>query len=262
MTNQPESAQVLPPHARRLGIVAWVLLVVVYLAIIQVVTRVMTAGTTMKYAAPTSVDEVLKGYITPIGLSALFAAAVVTYLRWWRPAMIETRPVQRWVIIIPIIMVIGIVAQTDYSGLASRGALFTVLLLATMLCVGFAEEMMFRGIGLTMFRAHGFTEGKAALWSTVAFGLAHATNLFTEGPGAFLQVLTTIAAGYFFYLIRRRAGTLLASMLVHAFWDFSLISNSVATGTARPAATIGILIMVILIVLVLVRRKKIEPAPA
>lgn len=256
------SEDIIPSGGRRLPIVVWVVLVVVYLAIIQVVTKVMTADAPVKYAAPTTLDEVLKGYLVPIGLSALFAAGVVTYLRWWRPAMVEHRPVQRWVIAVPILMVLGIVTMIDYGALAAKGVAFTAALLLTMMCVGFAEEMMFRGVGLTMFRAHGFTEGRAALWSTVAFGIAHATNLFTAGTGAFFQVLTTIIAGYFFYLIRRRAGTLLVGMLVHGLWDFSLISTSVATGTSGIRGGIGILVMIVLFIVVLARRKKIEPVDA
>lgn len=262
MTSTREASDVLPPDTRRLSIVVWVVLVVVYLAVIQGATRLFTAGmATSSYAAPTSTEEVLRGYLAPIGLSALFVAAVVTYLRWWGPAMVEHKRVEGWVVVVPIIMVVGILAQTDYAGLASKGGLFVLGLLAAMLCVGFAEEMMFRGIGLTALRAHGFTEGRAALWSTVVFGLAHAVNLFTEGPGAFLQVLTTIVAGYFFYLIRRRAGTLLVPMLVHGLWDFSLISNAVATGTPRALGGLGLLIMVVLAIVVLVRRRQIEPSP-
>ena len=146
--------------------------------------------------------------------------------------------------------------MTDYSGLASKGATFVALLVFTVLCVGFAEEMMFRGIGVTVLRSNGFTEGKVALWSTVIFGLAHATNLFTEGPKAFLQVVTTIVAGYFFYLIRRRSGGLLLGMLVHGFWDFSLISNFVGDPSKpRPFGFIAILTMVVLVLIVFVRRR-------
>jgi dienelactone hydrolase len=40
-------------------------------------------------------------------------------------------------------------------------------------------------------------------WTCLLFGLAHATNLISEGPKALVQVLVTAVAGYFFYLIRR-----------------------------------------------------------
>lgn len=208
----------------------------------------------------TTVTEVWRGMLVPIGLSAVFVAAIVTYLGWWRPAMVDDRPVQRWLIVVPVLMVLTILVVTDYSALAAKGAAFTVLLVLTVLCVGFAEEMMFRGIGVTMLRSNGFTEGKVALWSTVVFGVAHATNLISEGPKAFAQVFSTIIAGYFFYLIRRRTGGLLAGMLVHAFWDLSLISNLVSDPSKpRPFSFIAFLTMVVLVVVVAVRRHRIEP---
>ena len=59
-------------------------------------------------------------------------------------------------------------------------------------------EGMFRGLDVVTFRVNGFTEVKVALWTCVLFGLAHPTNLVSEGP----KVLVTAAAGYFFYLTR------------------------------------------------------------
>jgi uncharacterized protein len=107
-----------------------------------------------------------------IALSLAFVYAVVAYLRWWRPVLIDDRPVQRWVWVLPIIMAVTIVAGVNYGGLADQGLGFTVLLLLTTMCVGFAEEGMFRGIAVTTFRRRGFNEGKVALWSTLLFGLA------------------------------------------------------------------------------------------
>jgi membrane protease YdiL (CAAX protease family) len=237
----------------------WIVLVVIYLAIIQGLGQLLTRDLDIAYGAPTDVNELWRAMVVPVGASALFAAAVVTYLRWWRPTMVDHRPGQKWLIVIPVLMVLAIVAMTDYSALAAKGAVFTALLVFTVLCVGFAEEMMFRGVGVTMLRSNGFTEGKVALWSTVIFGLAHATNLFTEGPKAFAQVFSTIIAGYFFYLIRRRTGGLVVGMLVHGFWDFSLVSNLVADPShPRAVAGLGLVTMVVLVVIVLVRRRHIE----
>ena len=40
---------------------------------------------------------------------------------------------------------------------------------------------MFRGIGVTTLRAHGLTEGRVALWSSVIFGAVHLTNAIGDG---------------------------------------------------------------------------------
>nr|WP_296771555.1 CPBP family intramembrane glutamic endopeptidase [Rhodococcus sp. (in: high G+C Gram-positive bacteria)] len=159
-------------------------------------------------------------------------------------------------------MVVSIVVITDYSGLAGKGAAFAVLLLLACLLVGLTEETMFRGIGVTVFRSSGFTEGKVALWSTVLFGLAHATNLISEGPTAFVQELTTIVAGYFLYIIRRRTEGLLVPALIHGLWDFSLTSGKVTSDRTYPLSFFAILTMIVLAIVLVVRRQHIEPARA
>jgi uncharacterized protein len=198
----------------------------------------------------------------PVLVSLVFVYAVVAALGWWRPMLVDHRPVRRWVRVLAIVMVLTVLAGTNYAGLADKGAGFAVLLLVSSLMVGFAEEGMFRGLGVTTFRVNGFPEARVALWSSVIFGLAHATNLFGEGPKAFLQVLTTLAAGYFFYLLRRAWGTLLVPAVVHGLWDFGLISSFVVAGKSYAGATLFVLADVVLLLIVLVGRHRIEPEPA
>ncbi|ARU51567.1 membrane protease YdiL (CAAX protease family) [Cellulosimicrobium cellulans] len=254
------------PHAtgtgRRLSVLGFVALVVVYLVVLQGLGFLLTRGLDTRYAAPTSIDELWRSMTVPVGLSVVLVVGVVSFLRWWRPVWTDDRPVRSWLIAVPVVMVVSILLVTNYGGLASKGAAFTLLLLLSCLFVGFGEELMFRGLGVTVFRTNGFSEGKVALWVTVIFGVAHASNLITEGVGAFAQVLATIIAGYFFYLIRRRTGGILVPALVHGAWDFSLVSNFVVPGETRLLPTVAILTMIVLTVVVLVGRKKIEPAPA
>ena len=49
-------------------------------------------------------DAGLRNFVIPIGGSALFGAAVVTWLGWWPEIVRDRRPVQRWVRIVPLIM--------------------------------------------------------------------------------------------------------------------------------------------------------------
>ena len=119
---------------------------------------------------------------------------------------------------------------------------------------------MYRGIGVVTFRSLGFTEGKVALWVAVIFGLSHATNIISEGPKSIVQVLVTMVAGYFFYLIRRVAGTLILGMLLHGLWDFGLLTTA-ATGKAYAGTFLFILADLALAIIVLVRRHHIEPEP-
>ena len=79
-----------------------------------------------------------------------------------------------------------------------------------------------------------------ALWTCVLFGLAHATNLVSEGPKALLQVLVTAAAGYFFYLTRGVSKGLVVSAVLHGLsrlrrnpWGHPQIAADTRRGAVR-----------------------------
>ncbi|MFI7166805.1 type II CAAX prenyl endopeptidase Rce1 family protein [Rhodococcus erythropolis] len=257
MTTSAPPSQSTP--GRRVSVAAFVAFVIVYLAVIQGLGFLLTRNEEISYAAPTDVNQLWRSLLVPIAVSFVLVYAAVAYLRWWRPVWVDDRPVQRWLIVVPILMVVSIVVVTDYQGLADHNLTFVLLLLLTSLLVGLTEETMFRGIGVTCFRSNGFSEKKVGLWSTVIFGLAHSTNLISEGPTAFVQVLTTIVAGYFFYIIRRRTGGLLIPALVHGLWDFSLISGLTTPDHSYPLSILAIVTMMILAIVLIVRRKHIEP---
>ncbi len=171
------------------------------------------------------------------------------------------RPVRRWVWVIPVIIAVTALAGMNYSGLGKHTAGFIVLFALSMLGVGFAEEGMFRGLGVVTFRVNGFTEAKVALWTCVLFGLAHATNLVSEGPKALLQVLVTAAAGYFFYLTRRVSRGLVVPAVLHGLWDFT-ISAVVVANKSYLGANLFVLADVVMVIILLIRWHRIEPAPA
>ena len=245
---------------RRLPVWAFVVIAVVYLVIVQGVSKLLTAGLHITYAAPTSVSELWRSITVPVLVSLVFVYAVVGVLGWWRPVFTDDRPVRRWVWVIPVIIAVTAVAGMNYGGLGKHGAGFIVLLALTMLAVGFAEEGMFRGLGVVSFRVNGFAEAKVALWTCVLFGLAHATNLISEGPKALVQVLVTAAAGYFFYLTRRACKGLVVPAVLHGLWDFGLISAAVVANKTYLGAGLFVLADVIMVIILLILRHRIEPA--
>jgi membrane protease YdiL (CAAX protease family) len=247
---------------RKLPVWGFVVLVIVYVALLQGITRFLTRDIDVDYASPTNTDQLWRSISVSVGVALVFVIVVITILGWWRPVMIDRRPVQRWVIIVPIIMLLAIVAGTNYGGLSEKTAGFIVLLLLSSLMVGLGEEAMFRGIGVTTFRVNGFSEGRVALWSTVVFGVAHASNALDTGSKAALQVLITIVAGYFLYLIRRRTHGLLAGAVVHGLWDFGLITSAIVADKTYAGAGIFMFANIVLVIILLIRRHHIEPEPA
>ena len=67
-----------------------------------------------------------------------------------------------------------------------------------------------------------------------------------------MQVLVTAVAGYFFYLIRRRSGVLVAAALMHGLWDFGTISGAVEPGESYALTAMFILADIVMAIIVLV----------
>lgn len=244
-------------QGRRLPVWGFVVLVAVYLAIIQLVPHLFGEDS---YAKFQSTDQVFRGLLSTTVTGSVIALGAIAVLRWWRPAFVEEPSLRlpRWVWVFPGIMLVAIIAGTSYSKLADKGLGFTLALLGSALLIGVSEEAMFRGVGVVTFRQAGFSEGKVALWTCVIFGVAHSTNLFTEGPSAFGQVFATVAAGYFFYLTLRVSGSLVVCMVLHGLWDFALFTNGVSDPQGR-GGLVMILADVVLLILAAVTLRKVFP---
>ena len=94
----------------------------------------------------------------------------------------------------------------------------TVCRIVCMLCVGFLEEVIFRGL---LFKAIAKDNIKSAVViSSVTFGIGHIINLF-NGSGMDLvnnlcQIVFAIAVGFLLVTVFYRGGSLLPCILVHS----------------------------------------------
>ena len=94
----------------------------------------------------------------------------------------------------------------------------TVCRIICMLCVGFLEEVIFRGL---LFESIAKDNVKSAvIISSVTFGIGHIINLF-NGSGMDLvdnlcQIVFAIAVGFLLVTIFYRGGSLLPCILVHS----------------------------------------------
>ena len=94
----------------------------------------------------------------------------------------------------------------------------TALRVVCMLCVGFLEEVIFRGF---LFEAIAKDNIKSAIViSSVTFGIGHIINLF-NGSGVNLlnnlcQIFFAIAVGFLLVTIFYRGGSLLPCIIVHS----------------------------------------------
>ena len=136
-------------------------------------------------------------------------------------------------------------------------SLFNVL---AMLCVGFVEEIIFRGF---LFRALEKDNAKTAIViSSVTFGIGHFVNLLSSGLNNFLpnvcQVFYAMAVGFLFVIMLYRGGSLIACIITHSLVNaFSVFQNTqTITPLIEILTSIAIIVISIIYSIILLKTLK------
>ena len=122
-------------------------------------------------------------------------------------------------------------ANLWYGVTLNCGALETVLYILSMLCVGFLEEIIFRGLLFNAMRKDNVK--LAVIVSSVTFGIGHIINLI-NGSGAelvpnLLQVVYATAAGFMFVMIYYKTKSLVGCIITHGVFNaLSVFVNETA----------------------------------
>ena len=94
----------------------------------------------------------------------------------------------------------------------------TLCRIVCMLCVGFLEEVIFRGLLFTAIAKNNVRS--ASIISSVTFGIGHIVNLFNgsgmEPVNNLCQIVFAIAVGFLLVTIFYRGGSLLPCIAVHS----------------------------------------------
>jgi membrane protease YdiL (CAAX protease family) len=103
----------------------------------------------------------------------------------------------------------------------NEDALGIALYVLTMLCVGFLEEIIFRGLLFRAMRKDSLTA--AVIVSSITFGIGHIINLI-NGSGAelipnILQVMYATAAGFMFVMIYLVSDSLILCAAAHGIFN-------------------------------------------
>ncbi len=106
----------------------------------------------------------------------------------------------------------------------------TILFIVSMICVGFLEELIFRGFLFTAMRKDGLVS--AIIVSSVTFGVGHIVNLFggEDLLPTLLQICYATAVGFLFTVIFHKSGNLLPCIIAHAVMN----SLSAFSGVCPP----------------------------
>ena len=156
-------------------------------------------------------------------------------------------PAGRFLYYLPLI----IIASTAlWSGIGLRfGPAGTVCYVISMCCVGFLEEVIFRGL---LFRAMEKNDLKTAIIvSALTFGLGHIVNLF-NGSGrdlraSIVQIIFAVMVGLVLVLIFYYGGSLISCILFHA--ANNALGAFSAEGNMDPRLELGLNLAVIIVVL-------------
>lgn len=183
----------------------------------------------------------------PVLLGGLAALVFVWTVEWTRE-IFGRQPVAGswWMWIVVALVIIPIVLRavaTDWAAYAP-GVVPTVLLVG--LFIGFAEELVTRGLAVNLLRRGGYGERAVMVLSSLIFALMHSVNVFTgQSPVTVgVTMVYTFGFGVMMYLVMRVTGSIVWAMLLHAATDPTTI---LATGaidahsdTAGDASLIGI----------------------
>jgi uncharacterized protein len=106
----------------------------------------------------------------------------------------------------------------DYSVYAP-GVVVTSL--AVGLLIGFAEELLYRGVVVDLLRSAGHREMSVAVISSGIFALSHSLNIFSGQPAVVVVLTVAFAFGYgmVMYLVMRATGSIIWPMVIHAMDD-------------------------------------------
>jgi len=207
------------------GVAIWLL----YVAIVVIMQK--TSGIPYTEFGD-STANMWRGIIPSLLIGSLVIAALAFWMRWWGAAMRDQyRTKVGWALIAPavfLLIALGNFAFTDWGNI-SAGFLLVALVLGIL--VGFAEEIVCRGMLLVGLRG---TFHEVAVWAftCVLFGLMHGVNIFlgaSVGPTV-TQVIAAGMQGSAFYILRRYYGTLVWAMALHGLWDMSIFVQTQSDG--------------------------------
>lgn len=143
-----------------------------------------------------------------------------------------------------------IASASLWNGINLRfGLVGTACYVISMCCVGFLEEVIFRGL---LFRAMEKDNLKTAIIvSALTFGLGHIVNLF-NGSGqdittTIIQIVFAVLVGFVLVLIFYYGGSLVPCILFHSVNN--ALSAFEAQGTMNPQLEMALNVALIVVVL-------------
>ena len=217
----------------------------IWFAVAWIIAYVVLASTGDNISADLGINKI-------VTLPILIAMSAILYFFVRKNGLTEKYglckpqlPAGKMLYYIPLLVLLT--ANLWYGIALNQSPAETALYILSMFCVGFLEEMIFRGLLFKAMAKNGVRS--AIIVSSVTFGIGHIVNLF-NGSGAellpnLLQVLYAVAIGFAFVMIYCKAKSLMPCILTHSIFNgLSAFANEAAMTPQRELIS-GILLAVI-----------------
>lgn len=185
--------------------------------------------------------SVFLALVLPIAFGSAVLVIFVRSVRW-TGELFGPQPVpgRRWMWIAVVVIVIPIVLRLFAISWSAYAVSVVLTVLLAGLFIGFAEELLTRGLAVQLLRRGGYGERLVMVLSSVVFALLHSVNALSGQPLLTLAITIVYTFGYgvMMYLVLRVTGRLVWPMLLHAATDpvTVLASGGVDTSTASAGA--------------------------
>lgn len=202
------------------------------------------------YVVLLSLAENLSDVLTKNAAAAALCVAMTVFLFVWlgknglRELFGLCRPVggaRRYLYYLPLVVIASVNLWCGVTQKLPAG--ITALYAFRMLCVGFLDELIFRGFLYKALCREG--ETKAAIISALTFGIGHIVNLLNGAAfvPTLLQIVYAVAIGFLFVVLFRRSGSLVPCILTHG------VLNALSVFSLEPDYRTQCIISLVLIVL-------------
>lgn len=154
---------------------------------------------------------------------SIIVVILLSIMGWWRLVGFRApnQPTDLLYFVVPFVpVVVSLVV-----GIEMKYSLVLLLLLIVTLLVGFAEEVIFRGLMLNALKPRG--AWTAAIVTSLLFGLSHSLNVLSGKNLAdvVVQILYALAIGFAFAALVLKKGILWPLVLAHFLIDFTAMNG-------------------------------------
>lgn len=159
----------------------------------------------------------------PVIVGSILLVAFAASVGWLPKPLFAPQPVRGswWMWIAPALIVVTILLRVFGIEWSEYSAGVILATFVAGLFVGISEELLTRGLAVTLLRRHGYNEWVVAVLSSLIFALLHTSNLLSgQSIGVVLPTVGfTFGFGLMMYLTLRVTGNLIWPIVLHALTD-------------------------------------------